>query len=280
MLIDLLLLCSLLCLFSLRVRDFKLPSFFHFEIRTGTLEVPQRSSPATSHTTKQQKASVADTELVPSPATRTPRARSPKIVNRRSPCSPASEQKKRPGRISNLEYQLPQLQKELKKANDQLSSSESWKKQAHLDNEEAKKQLAATSVKLKESRQQIRELSASEDSRIQELRKISQDRDKVWKSELEAVRKHHSIDSAALVTAMNDIQKLKMQLGRVAESEAGHAWHAESSHAEVQSSKQELRETLNLVENLKNELTDCKESESGYGSCQRNKNAVSSGKIN
>lgn len=91
MLIDLLLLCSLLCLFSLRVRDFKLPSFFHFEIRTGTLEVPQRSSPATSHTTKQQKASVADTELVPSPATRTPRARSPKIVNRRSPCSPASE---------------------------------------------------------------------------------------------------------------------------------------------------------------------------------------------
>lgn len=136
-----------------------------------------------------------------------------------------------------------------------------WKKQAHLDNEETKKQLASMSAKLEESEQQIQELSASEDSRVQELRKISQDRDRAWQSELDAVQKHHSIDSSALVTAMNDIQKLKMQLERVAESEAMHSRHAESAHAEVQSLKQELNETLNLVENLKNELTDCKESQ-------------------
>ncbi|KAK1389471.1 interactor of constitutive active ROPs 2, chloroplastic-like [Heracleum sosnowskyi] len=218
-------------------------------------EVPHRSLPATPRTTKQQRISV------PSPATRTPTAKGLKIVDRRPPRSPASEQKKQPGRISDLEYQLAQLQKELKKAHDQLSSSELWKKQAHLDNEAAKKQLASMSAKLEESEQQIQELSASEDSRVQELRKISQDRDRAWQSELDAVRKHHSIDSASLVTAMNDIQKLKMQLGRVAESEAMHSRGAESAHAEVQSLEQELGETLNQVENLKNELTDCKESQ-------------------
>lgn len=228
--------------------------------RTGSLEVPQRSSPATPRSTKQQKTAGADSDTVPSPVTRTPKARSPKIVDRRSPRSPASEQKKRPGRISDLENQLSQLQEELKKANDQLRSSESWKKQAQLENEEAKKQLDAMSAKLQESEQQIHELSVSEDSRVQELRKISQDRDRAWQSELEAVQKHHSIDSAALASAMNDIQKLKMQLERVAESEATYARRAESAHAEVQSLRQELSETLNLVENLKHELTDCKES--------------------
>ncbi|KAL8125932.1 hypothetical protein AgCh_013291 [Apium graveolens] len=116
------------------------------------------------------------------------------------------------------------------------------------------------SAKLEESEQQIHELSVSEDSRVQELRKISQDRDRAWQSELEAVQKHHSIDSAALASAMNDIQKLKMQLERVAESEATYARREESAQAEVQSLRKELSETLNLVENLKHELTDCKES--------------------
>ncbi|KAF1002779.1 interactor of constitutive active ROPs 2, chloroplastic [Apium graveolens] len=228
--------------------------------RTGSLEVLQRSSPATPRSNKQQKTAGADSDTVPSPATRTPKARSPKIVDRRSPRSPASEQKKRPGRISELENQLSQLQEELKKANDQLRSYESWKKQAQLENEEAKKQLDAMSAKLEESEQQIHELSVSEDSRVQELRKISQDRDRAWQSELEAVQKHHSIDSAALASAMNDIQKLKMQLERVAESEATYARREESAQAEVQSLRKELSETLNLVENLKHELTDCKES--------------------
>ncbi|XP_074355104.1 interactor of constitutive active ROPs 2, chloroplastic-like isoform X2 [Apium graveolens] len=234
----------------------KLNRLFYFEIRIGSLEMPRRSIPATPCTTKQQKANM---ESVPSPATRTPKAKGPKFVDRRSPRSPASE--KRPGRISDLEYQLAQLQKELKKAHDQLNSSELWKKQAHLDNEETKKKLASMSAKLEESEQQIQELSASEDSRVQELCKISQDRDRAWQSELEAVQKHHLVDSAALVTAMNDIQKLKMKLERVAESEAMHSRHAESALAEVQSLKQELSETLNLVENLKNELTDCIESQ-------------------
>ncbi|KAJ9181617.1 hypothetical protein P3X46_009730 [Hevea brasiliensis] len=117
------------------------------------------------------------------------------------------------------------------------------------------------SAKLEESQQQLMELSTSEDVLVQELRKISHDRDKAWQSELEAVQKQHSFDSAALASAMNEIQKLKGQLEMVAESEAAQTKHAESAHAELQGLRMELTETLSLVEKLKIDLSDCRVSE-------------------
>jgi chromosome segregation ATPase len=112
------------------------------------------------------------------------------------------------------------------------------------------------------SHQQLLELSNSEDERIQELRKISQDRDREWQSELEAVRKQHSMDLSALASAMNDIQKLKMQLERARESEATRIDNAESAEAEMQDLRVELDETLSLIAKLKNEVSHCKKSES------------------
>ncbi|GMP85201.1 hypothetical protein CsSME_00038452 [Camellia sinensis var. sinensis] len=155
--------------------------------RTGSLEVPKRTSLATPRTTKQLKMPGSDSEAIPSPSpeSRTPKGRSPKVAERKSPRSPVPE--------------LAQLQEELKKAKDQLSSSESWKTQAQQEAEEAKKQLAAMSAKLDESQQQLMELCASEEDRVQELRKISQDRDRAWQSELEAVQKQHSMDSTAFL---------------------------------------------------------------------------------
>lgn len=231
--------------------------------RTGSLEVPQRTSPVTPRTARQLKATGSDSDSVqsPNPASRTPKDRSPKVVDHRSPRSPASDQKKRPSKVSELESQLAQLQEELKKAKDQLSSSESYKKRAEEEAEEAKKQLAATSAMLKDSQQQLMELSDSDDARVQELRKISQERDRAWQSELEAVQKQQSMDSSALGSAMGEIQKLKMQLERLAESEAAQAKYAESAHAEIQNVRLELEETLSLVEHLKTQLSDCKESE-------------------
>lgn len=226
--------------------------------RAGTLEVPHRSP----KTARQLKTSGAepDNSSSQSPATRTPKARSPKVSDRRSPRTPTSE-KKRPGRVSELETQLANLQEELKKAKDQLCQSESWKKRANEDAEEAKKQLADMTEKLQDSQQQLDEISASEESRVQELRKISQDRDRAWESELEAVQKHHSMDSAALASAMSEIQKLKVQLEKVAESEAAQAKYAESAHNEMLTLRLELSETLAIVEELKNQLNDSKDSE-------------------
>lgn len=163
--------------------------------------------------------------------------------------------------MAELESQLSQLQEDLKRAKDQLNSSESSKRRCQKEAEEAKNQLLAISAKLEESEQQLQEISASEDARVEELRKLSQDRDRAWESELQAVQQQRSMDSTALASAINEIHKLKDQLEMVADSEATQSRHAESAHAEIQTLRMELSETLSLVEKLKTELNDCKESE-------------------
>lgn len=163
--------------------------------------------------------------------------------------------------MTELESKLAQLEEELKKAKDQLSSSDSCKMRAQQEADEAKKQLLAMAMKLEDSQHQLMELSVAEESRLQELRKISQERDRAWESELEALQKQHAMDSSTLASAMNDIQRLKLQLEKVAESESAHAKQAERAHAELHSLRVEMTETLSLVDNLKTQLQDTKESE-------------------
>ncbi|KAL2345028.1 hypothetical protein Fmac_006313 [Flemingia macrophylla] len=231
--------------------------------RAGTSEVTQKKSPATPRTARQLKTPNSDSDLVCSPnaAKKTPKSRSPKVIERRSPQSPISE-KKRPSRIQELESQINRLQEDLKCAKDQLNSSETWKKKAQQEAEEAQKQLVTMSKELEESHQQLLDFSASEEVRLQELSEISQNRDRAWQSELEAVQKQQEMDSAALASAMNEIQKLKIQLERVCESKATQINSAESAHAEIQELKMELDKTLPMLEKLKDEVCDCKESES------------------
>ncbi|KAF5750384.1 interactor of constitutive active ROPs 2 chloroplastic isoform X1 [Tripterygium wilfordii] len=230
--------------------------------RSGSSGIPKRKLPAMARTARQLKTPGSDSDSVSSlnSLNKTPKDRSPKVNERKSARSPLSE-KKRPGRVTELESQLAQLEEDLKKVKDQLNSSESFKRRAQQEAEDAKKQLSAMSAKLQESQQQLLELSASDDVRVQELCKISQDRDRAWQSELEAVQNQHSIDSAALASALNEIHKLKGQLEMVSQYEAVQTKHAESAHAELQSLRMELAETLSLVENLRTELGDCRESE-------------------
>ncbi|XVF47104.1 hypothetical protein PTKIN_Ptkin03bG0082500 [Pterospermum kingtungense] len=226
--------------------------------RNGSSEVPQRVSPRAA---RQLKPTILETEAVSrlNPASGPSKEKSPKVAERRSPRSPVSE-KKRPSRISELEVHVSQLQEELKKAKDQLCLSESCKEQAQQDVKETKKQLLAMSVKLEESQKQLLELSASEETHV-ELHKISPEEDQAWQSELEAIQKQQSHDSAALASAVNEIQRLKDQLEMVAESEAAQTKQVESAHLEVQSLKGNLEETLSLVANMKNQLKDSQDSE-------------------
>ncbi|KAL2485262.1 Interactor of constitutive active ROPs 2 [Abeliophyllum distichum] len=245
-----------------KIFSFSYSSFTTEQIKPASLDVPHKMTPATPRTARKLKTPGSDSDPLssPNPASKSPKDRSSKVVDRRSPRTPGSE-KKRPNRVSELESQLAQLQEELSKSKDQLNSSESWKRRAQQEAEEAKKQLAAMSSKLEETEKQLVELSDSEDSRIHELRKISQDRDRAWQSELEAVQKQHEMDSAALASAMHEIQRLKMQLDRVAEAEDAQARRAESAHAEVQNLRMELENTLEFVEKLKSQLSNTKESE-------------------
>ncbi|KAL4353124.1 hypothetical protein GQ457_06G008180 [Hibiscus cannabinus] len=225
--------------------------------KTGSLEVPQKKSSAAPRTAHQMKTSGSDADAVSSlnPASKAQKERSPKVNERKALRSPVSETK-HASRVSELEAQLNQLQDDLKRTKDQLTASESWKRRAMQEAEEAKQQLSEMSAKLEESEQQLLEISASEDDRVQELRKISQDRDRAWQSELEAVQNQQKMDSAALASALNEMQKLKAQLEKAYESEA-----IQIKHSEIQKLRIELTETLALVEKLKSEITSCRESE-------------------
>ncbi|XP_018476826.2 interactor of constitutive active ROPs 2, chloroplastic isoform X2 [Raphanus sativus] len=198
--------------------------------RPRSLDVSQKKSPtATTRTARKLKTAETDPVPSPNPKIRTPKAQSPKVVaDRRSPRTPINE-KKRTGRTPEVaSSQISQLQEELKKAKEELKASEALKKEAQ--------------DKADETKHQLKEINASEDSRIDELRKLSQERDKTWQSELEAMQRQHAMDSTALASAMCEVQKLKAQLS---ESE----------------SIEKLNETLSLVEELRGELYDAKEGE-------------------
>ncbi|KAK8955873.1 hypothetical protein KSP40_PGU019874 [Platanthera guangdongensis] len=72
--------------------------------------------------------------------------------------------------------------------------------------------LLVMSSKFEDSQRLIIQLSAAEDDRIHELRKISQERDKAWQSELTALQNQQSIGMAAWCSATKEIQKLKSQI--------------------------------------------------------------------
>nr|CAD1828784.1 unnamed protein product [Ananas comosus var. bracteatus] len=212
----------------------------------GTSDVPQRTSPATPRSARVSKTGGNESDTSGITPMKTMTERSPKVVERRSPRSPATE-KKRPSRISELESQVNQLQEDLKKAKDQLSSAETWKRKALQEAEEGKKQLLDTSRKLEDSQKQLLDFSAAEESRLQELRKISQERDRAWQSELEAVQNQHSVDSAALGLAMAEIQKLKLQLEAASQSEADTMKQSEEAHLKLRHSSKRWRRNLLLL---------------------------------
>lgn len=150
-----------------------------------------------------------------------------------------------------MESKVSQLQDELKKAKEQLSSSEARRRHVQQEAEEAKMQEQAATSKLEDLQRRLDESSAAEESRLQELRKISQERDCAWESELEAVQKQKSVDAAALSSAMSEIQRLKQQLEASAESDAARAKQCEYMEAEIEGLKQEMEIRLATIEGLK-----------------------------
>ncbi|KAL3646739.1 hypothetical protein CASFOL_009283 [Castilleja foliolosa] len=236
--------------------------------RPSSVNVPSKTSPSTPRKGRKLKTPGSDPDILssPSPVRQTSKDKSPNVVDhRRSPRSPAVEnvtsQKKKSTKALEMESQLAHLRDELKKANDQLGSSESCKKIAQQEAEETKIQLAFTLSELEKMQKQLNKLSDLEDAQIQELCKVSQDRDKEWQSELQAVQKQHSMDNSALASALNEIQRLKNLVNKITESETSQAKHAESAQAESHVLKVELTKTLELVEKLRSQLSDVQESE-------------------
>ncbi|KAL7127325.1 hypothetical protein ABFS83_14G247100 [Erythranthe nasuta] len=217
----------------------------------GSAEVSQKSSPKVVRQLKTGPRFLDHTASSSNLATKAPKERSPKLADHRSPKSPISE-KKRQSRVSELENQISKLEKDLQTVKDQLCSTEELKKQAQKEAEESNQQLSALSLKLDESRKLLENSGPEE---------ISEERDPILVSELDAIQKQHSHDTAALASALDEIKQLKNQLETVSESESAHFKNSELDKNELEDLKKSLSETLSLVEEMKNDLSDCKESE-------------------
>lgn len=215
--------------------------------RNGSAEVPSRISPRSSHVTKSSGAD-SDSSNSKSTKTRTPTNCSPtsKKLERRSPKSPIVE-KKKPGRLAELEAQLAQLQEDLKKTKEQLASSETLKKQAQQEVEGMNKQLQEMISKYEHSQNQLMEFSTAEESRLQELRAISQDRDHAWQSEIEAIQKQNA----------NEIQRLNLHFEKELEKLKVELNNREKAEAELETKVVETQQNLEVakatVETLRSE---------------------------
>jgi hypothetical protein len=98
---------------------------------------------------------------------------------------------------------------------------------------------------VRHSEAQLAELSSAEDSRLHELRRLSQERDRSWQSELEALQKQHAADSAALSAAMGEVHRLRVQLAAAARTDL----------------RQDVVEALTTIDELRVKLNACEEAE-------------------
>ena len=159
--------------------------------------------------------------------------------------------------MSELESQISKLQDDLKKVKDQLIATESSKREAQADAEEVKKQLVDVSLKLEESQKQVSDLIASKEACVLD----SPEKGQEWECQIGSAHRQQTADSAALASAHNEIQKLKLQLEMVAESQDEQEKQRESTKVELKGLKENLAEALSLVESMKHELQGSQESE-------------------
>ncbi|XP_058203189.1 interactor of constitutive active ROPs 3 isoform X2 [Rhododendron vialii] len=187
--------------------------------RNNSTEAPQKISP---RVVRQLKTTTIETAPTSSSngASKTPKDRSPKVTERKSPRSPASE-KKHPSRISELQSQISQLQEDLKKAKDELSSSESSKRKAEEDAEDSKKQLISVSSELEESQKQLLEISAANE--IQQLKdqlQLVAESDAEQTKRLELSNEELQAVKENLAESLSLVEDMKTQLSECKESEA------------------------------------------------------------
>uniref|UniRef100_M4CE72 tRNA-intron lyase n=1 Tax=Brassica campestris TaxID=3711 RepID=M4CE72_BRACM len=212
----------------------------------GSPDVPKKLSPRAA---RPLKLAALETDSSSSPISannRIPKDTSPKVSDRKPPPSPFSE--KRPSRTTELESLASQLQYDLKKAKQQVTVSETSKRQAEQEAEESRKQLQEVSSKLQETKNQVLEEETDKTGAFNH-RSVSQG----WDLEFGAT----TDERGGLDVVVQEIRQLKLQIEMVASSEADHVKQAELRNSDIHLLRGNLKDTLFLVENFSNQLKDC-----------------------
>ncbi|KAG6435060.1 hypothetical protein SASPL_106710 [Salvia splendens] len=183
-----------------------------------------------------------------SPGSVTPKAK----MERMSP-KPSTPTDRKPTRMvrpsSELQVELSQAQEELKKANEKLDSVEKEKARALDEVKEAQRLCDEANKKIEEALQAQKR--AEENSEIEKFRALEMEqvgfganhvKEDEWRKELEDVRSQHAVDVAALLSATQELQKLKQELSMTSAAKNQALSHADDATkiAEIHAEKVEV----------------------------------------
>lgn len=183
---------------------------------------------------------------------RSPRTVTSKPTVERKSTKLATPPEKKPTRISKpseLQAELNLAQEDLKKAKEKLVSVEKEKAQALDELNEAKKLAEEANEKLREAL--VAQKRAEENSEIEKFRAVemeqagieaAQKKEDEWQSELEAVRSQHALDVAALLSATQELQRVKQELAMTCDAKNQALAHADDATkiAEIHVEKVEI----------------------------------------
>ncbi|XP_019195399.1 PREDICTED: WEB family protein At5g16730, chloroplastic-like [Ipomoea nil] len=159
---------------------------------------------------------------------------------------------KKPARVlkpSELQTELNLAQEDLKKAKEKLASVEKEKTRALDDLKEAKKLAEEANEKLREAL--IAQKRAEDDSEIEKFRTVeieqagieaAQKKEEEWQKEIEAVRSQHALDVASLLSATQELQRVKQELAMTCDAKNQALAHADDATkiAEIHAGKVEI----------------------------------------
>nr|XP_027076476.1 WEB family protein At5g16730, chloroplastic-like [Coffea arabica] len=150
---------------------------------------------------------------------------------------------------SELQAELNIVQEDLKKAKEKLVSLEKEKSQALEELKEAKSLADEANEKLSEAL--VAQRRAEEDSEIEKFRAVemeqagieaAQKKEEEWQKELEAVRNQHALDASALLSATQELQRVKQELAMTSDAKNQALSHADDATkiAEIHAGKVEI----------------------------------------
>ncbi|KAL2545621.1 WEB family protein [Forsythia ovata] len=183
---------------------------------------------------------------------RSPKPVTPKpVVDRRSPKLSTKPDKKptRTLKPSEIQEELNLAREDLNKAKEKLVLVEKEKAKALDDLIEAQRSAEEADGKLREalaSQKQAEENIEIEKFRAVEMEQAgieaTQKKDEEWQREIEAVRTQHALDVAALLSAHQELDKVKRELAIVSDAKNQALSHAEDAakNAETRAEKVEI----------------------------------------
>ncbi|KAK8660336.1 hypothetical protein V6N13_051264 [Hibiscus sabdariffa] len=225
--------------------------------RSGLSDTPSKVSPATPRVASKLSKGLAKSEHdSPSPLQSTRHSINPSLrsslnskplIDRKSPKAAAPAEKPQTRIVKGLELQaqLISAQEDLKKAKEQIALIEKEKAQAIDELKEAQKTAEEANEKLREA--VVAQKRAEESSEIEKFRAVeleqagidaARKKDEERDKEIESVKNQHALDVAALLSTIEELQRVKQELASTCDaknqalSQADDATKIAEFHAE------------------------------------------------